>query len=67
MKALKKIIIGVIVVEVASRAIKGESLLGGLLESKAKPSPADTGISLNALEGPQSAMTLAAVGSGPSL
>ncbi len=67
MKALKKIIIGIIVVEVASRAIKGESLVAGFFETKSKRSSGESDVSLNVLEGPQSAVTLAAVGSGPSL
>ncbi|MGI9448186.1 MAG: hypothetical protein ACR2NI_11075 [Pirellulales bacterium] len=68
MKVLKKLVLGAVAIEVASYLLTGESAVQQLIEMKqAKQNPGDSGIAIDVIEGPQGAVTIAAVGGGAGL
>lgn len=67
MKPVKKIVLAVVAVEVASQVFRGESFIGNLFDKQAKPSVGASSVAIDVIEGPQSAATLAAVGAGPTV
>lgn len=67
MKPVKKIVLAVVAVEIASQVFRGESFIGNLFDKQAKPSAGASSVAIDVIEGPQSAATLAAVGAGPTV
>jgi len=68
MKVLKTLVLGAVAIEVASYLLTGESAVQQLVEMKqAKRNQGESSVAIDVIEGPQGAVTIAAVGGGAGL